>query len=281
MIGIALIPAAGKGTRMLPNTRAYPKELVEFGEKPVIEWVLNGLEEAGIRQVLLIVGHKKGALIDYVGDGRVFGLEANYIFQEEAKGLGHAVLSGHTVIEEDYSDFIVCFGDNIIQPSREISNLIALHEQHEPLATVMTFKTQTPERYGVVKVNRSGGNGTLEITDICEKPQTAEEQGPFEFEGSWQAVSSVLAFNTRIFDYLRKTKPGRGGEIQVTDAIGLGIQSGEKVLAYPLQGSFIDIGGWDFLRHQHHYFASMSEEELDRIIADRNRIMERLKDKES
>ena len=93
MIGIALVLAAGKGTRMLPNTRSYPKELMEFGEKPVIEHVLTSVKDSGFKKVLLVVGHKKGALIDYIGDGKHFGLSTEYIYQEEPKGLGHAILS--------------------------------------------------------------------------------------------------------------------------------------------------------------------------------------------
>ncbi|MHA2364031.1 MAG: nucleotidyltransferase family protein [Candidatus Hodarchaeales archaeon] len=277
MIGIALIPAAGKGTRMLPNTRSYPKELMEFGEKPIIEHVISTVQQAGVRRIILIVGHKKGAIIDYIGDGKHFGLEANFIFQEEALGLGHAIFSGHTLIEHQYMDFLVCFGDNIIQPAREISNLITLHEEHKPLATIMTFTTQTPEKYGVVQVVRAEDK-TLKVANIMEKPQTAEQQRPFLHEGTYHAVSSVLAFNTKIFDYLRKVKPGHGGEIQITDAIGLGIKAGEKVLVYPLQGRFIDIGGWEYLREQRKYFCEMSEEKLEEIIEERKKLMQRLRD---
>ena len=128
MISIALIPAAGKGTRMLPNTRSYPKELMEFGEKPVIEHVIDNVKKAGVKRFLLIVGHKKGAIIDYLGDGHYFGISADYILQESEKGLGHAILSGHSVIEHDHTDFLVCFGDNFIRPCSDIRNLIELHE---------------------------------------------------------------------------------------------------------------------------------------------------------
>lgn len=276
MISIALIPVAGKGTRMLPNTRSYPKELMEFGEKPVIEHVISGVKEAGVKRFLLIVGHKKGALMDYLGDGHYFGVSVDYIFQEETKGLGHAILSGYPVIEDEHTDFLVCFGDNIIRPTTEITNLIAIHEKYHPLATVMTFKTSTPQKYGVVKMVEDE-NRTLEITDIKEKPQTTEEQLPFKFEGHYHAVSSVLAFNVKIFDYLRKIKPGFGGELQITDAIGLAIANKEKILAYQLEGDFIDIGGWEYLKDLKKYFADLTDEKLDRIIAERNAIMEKLK----
>ena len=276
MISIAIIPAAGKGTRMLPNTRSYPKELMEFGEKPVIEHVIDGIKDAGVKRVLLIVGHKKGAIIDYLGDGHYFGVSADYIFQETERGLGHAILSGYPVVEEDHTDFLVCFGDNIISPSTEITNLISIHEKHQPLATVMTFKTTTPQKYGVVKI-KENDDKTLGIIDIKEKPQTKEEQVPFKYEGSYHAVSSVLAFNVKIFDYIRKVKPGYGGEIQITDAIGLAIKNNEKILAYQLNGELIDIGGWDYLRDLKKYFANLSDEKIEKIISERNSIMERLR----
>ena len=276
MISIALIPAAGKGTRMLPNTRSYPKELMEFGEKPVIEHVIDNVKKAGVKRFLLIVGHKKGAIIDYLGDGHYFGISADYILQESEKGLGHAILSGHSVIEHDHTDFLVCFGDNIIRPSSEITNLIEMHEKHHPLATVMTFKTTTPQKYGVVKIEENSDN-SLKIVDIKEKPQTLEEQLPFKFEGVYHAVSSVLAFNVKIFDYIRQVKPGYGGEIQITDAIGLAIQNNEKIIAYQLNGDFIDIGNWDYLKDLKKYFDSLDFEQLEKIIAERNLIMENLK----
>lgn len=276
MISIALIPAAGKGTRMLPNTRSYPKELMEFGEKPVIEHVIDNVKKSGVKRFLLVVGHKKGAIIDYLGDGHYFGVQADYILQESEKGLGHAILAGHSVIERDHTDFLVCFGDNIITPSSEIANLIELHEKLNPLVTVMTFKTTTPQKYGVVKIVEKEDK-TLNIIDIKEKPQSEEEQLPFKFEGVYHAVSSVLAFNVKIFDYIRALKPGYGGEIQITDAIGLAIKNNEKVVAYQLNGDFIDIGNWDYLRDLKKYFEELNNEQLDKIIAERNEIMEKLK----
>lgn len=276
MIGIALILAAGKGTRMLPNTRSYPKELMEFGEKPVIEHVLATVKEAGFKRVLFIVGHKKGAIIDYIGDGAHFGVSTEYIYQEIPRGLGHAILSAEPVIIDDFDNFLVCFGDNIIQPSSEISNLITIHEKVKPLATIMTFETRTPEKYGVVKISDDALGSSL-ITAIKEKPQSEKDQAPFKLNGSFQAVSSVMALNTKIFDYIRRVKPGHGGELQITDAIGLGINNGEKVLAYQLKGKFIDIGGWNYLRDQRKYFCEMSEEQLEEIIKERIDLMSRLK----
>lgn len=261
---------------MLPNSRSYPKELMEFGEKPVIEHVVAGVKEAGVKRFLFIVGHKKGAIIDYFGDGHYFGVSADYIFQEEAKGLGHAILSGHPVIEDEHTDFLVCFGDNIISPRSEISNLISLHEKYQPFATVMTFETTTPEKYGVVKIVENE-DGTLNILDIKEKPQTSQEQQPFKYDGTFHAVSSILAFNVKIFEYLRKIKPGFGGELQITDAIGLAIANKEKILAYPLNGNFIDIGGWEYLKDLKNYFANLSDEMIEKIIVERNILMEKLK----
>ena len=81
----------------------------------------------------------------------------------------------------------------------------------------------------------------------------------------------------KIFDYIRKIKPGYGGEIQITDAIGLAIKNKEKILAYQLNGELIDIGGWDYLRDLKKYFANLSDEKIEKIISERNSIMERLR----
>ena len=270
MLGI--IPAAGKGTRMLPFTRAQPKELVMFGEKPVIERTLDSLRDSGIIKVFIIAGHKKGALMDYVGNGSLFGTKVSYVHQEETKGLGHAVLCTKDYIEDlKEDDFVVFLGDTIIEPSVNLKEMIEVHKKNNSFATILVEEVTNPEHYGVVKLD---GN---QIKEMFEKPKTDEEKKKFECNGKFYAVAGLYILNKKIFEYLEKTKPGKGNEIQLTDAIQAGIKNNENAYATILKGKRIDVGNWNYLKEVRDYFKNMSDNELEEKIKERNQKMELLK----
>jgi len=213
MINIAIIPAAGKGTRMLPSTRAHPKELIYFGEKPIIERAIDVLRESNIKKILIIAGHKKGALLDYLGDGSVFGVRTSYIHQEKPLGLGHAVFCAEQAIkDQNIHNFVVYLGDTIITPSTIIKNLIELHDDKNPLATILVEPTTEPERYGVVQFKELKTNdyGVAygEITSLHEKPNTPELKKRYEINGRWYAIAGIYAFSQKIFEYIKQTPPG-------------------------------------------------------------------------
>lgn len=279
MVSVAIIPAAGKGTRMLPNTRAYPKELIQFGEKPVIEHVIDSLRESGVKKLLIVSGHKKSALYDYVGNGEIFGVNVGYIQQERLLGLGHAILCAkHMVRDQRIENFVVFLGDTIIKSNSELKRLIKIHEENNAFATLLIDSVDTPERYGVVKFENLADNKGR-IIDMFEKPKTDELKEKFKNGDKWHSIAGIYIFNSKIFDYLEKTEPGHGGEIQLTDAIHAGLKNREKVYGLVSGKNRIDVGGWDYLWHVREYFKNISDEELNKIIEDRTALMKKLKER--
>jgi len=274
MIGV--IPAAGAGTRLLPFTRSSPKELAYYGPKPVIEWVLGSLKKAGVNRSLLVVGSKKGAMMDYVGDGSLFGVRVSYIQQEVQKGLGHAILCAKPEIDDLKEDnFVVFLGDSVIIPERNVSQLIEKHNEKKPICSILLIPVDDPESYGAALLDGD------RIIDIFEKPKTQEEKEKYKINGKWYVVAGVYTFSKRIFEYISTTMPGRNNEIQITDAIREAIKSGETVLAHVMADNDkrIDIGSWDYLQDLKDYWSSVTDEELKKIIAERKRLMESLKPK--
>lgn len=270
MIKLALIPAGGLGIALLPVTRAIPKELIPFAGKPVIEHVIDNVKQCGIKNFVFVAGYKKTALLDYIGDGSLFGINASFIYQEKPTGPGDAILCSNTRITRDSSnqDFLVCFGDNIINPHSEIQETIDVHMKYKPIATILVFPTSFPTRYGIAEIRSV--NNVERITRIIEKPKTAEDQENFRNQsGDFTALSSIMVFNTRIFEYLRKTDKDLENRLQIADALQKAIDDGEQVIAHHLKGQFTDVSTWDFLWDLRKYFRNLTDEELSEIIEER------------
>lgn len=275
MVRIALIPAGGQGIALLPATRAFPKELYPFGGKPVIEHVIDAIKQCGITNCVFVAGYKKSALLDYIGDGSLFGVNASFVYQEEPSGPGDAILCGNTRIRRDAAEqnFLCCFGDNIILPPTQIKKVIEIHQRYQPLATVLVFPTTTPTRYGIVDLKEI--SGVKRVVDIIEKPRTPEQQERLRSDsGQFLAISSVMVFNVRIFDYLRSIDRGVDDRYQVSDALVKAIQEGEQVVAHELTGEVIDVSSWSFLWKLRAYFRNMTDDQLTKIIKERNTLIE-------
>lgn len=261
MIKKAVIPAAGFGTRMLPAAKAIPKELLPVLDRPTLQYVVEEAAEAGIEDVLLVTSRDKRALEDHFDRHaeleqrlRSTGKESllrsiselmrrvkvHAVRQPEQRGLGDAVLhAAHHVGDEP---FLCLLGDTIF--SGEPSPARMLVEAQQRLGgSVIALEEVSPEkvsRYGVV-----GGSvlepGVLRIEAIVEKP--SPEKAP-----SRLAVAARYILSPRIFDCLRRTAPGAGGEIQLTDAIRL-LLAEEPVHGVVLQAKRHDIGNVvDWLR---------------------------------
>ncbi|NPA38449.1 MAG: nucleotidyltransferase family protein [Candidatus Nanohaloarchaeota archaeon] len=239
---IAIIPAAGKGTRLKPLTDFIPKELLILGDKPILGHILETLKPVpSIKRACLVVGHKKSTIIDYVKDGSQFDLEVDYVYQSERKGLGHAIYITRNKVP-DNKPLFVYLGDTIIYPPQEIIEMIrTYYELKKPFALIMVEEVEDPERYGVVKVEKM--NGHLKITDMYEKPTDPSLKKEYMNEnGKWLAIAGAYIIRNRIYDYLENTPPGKGGEIQLTDALKNAVKEGERVFAYVLKGTRLDIG---------------------------------------
>ncbi|MBB2968803.1 UTP--glucose-1-phosphate uridylyltransferase [Leifsonia aquatica] len=229
----AVIPAAGLGTRFLPATKAMPKEMLPVVDKPAIQYVVEEAVSSGLHDVLLITGRNKNALENHfdrnteledtlVRKGDTDKLQKvshstsladmHYVRQGDPKGLGHAVLRAKMHI--GHEPFAVLLGDDIID---ERDPLLArmLEVQHALNTTVVALMEVPPESihlYGAAAVVETDEDDVVRITGLVEKP--SRENAPSNY-----AVIGRYVLRPEIFDILEKTEPGKGGEIQLTDAL--------------------------------------------------------------
>lgn len=243
-IDIAVVPVAGLGTRLLPATKSQPKEMLPVGRKPVVQYIVEELAAAKIRRLLFVTGARKSAienhfdedqqLISYLREsGREEELaeldferqEMEYFYTRQRRqlGLGHAVLCARSLIGNQ--PFVVALGDSIIGLHAK-SGIVArmLEEFEQSKADVVVAFEEVPanevERYGIAEPRGIVGD-RFELQRIVEKPAVAEAPSNL-------AVAGRYVFGPAIFDELAATKPGKGGEIQLTDAIQNLLSKGGK-----------------------------------------------------
>ena len=233
MISKAVIPAAGLGTRFLPATKATPKEMLPVVDKPAIQYVVEEAVAAGLRDVLMVTGRNKRALEDHFDknaeledllekSGRQDLLAAirhsselanmHYVRQGDPRGLGDAVLTAADHVGNEA--FAVLLGDDLID-SRDpiLPRMIEVHERFGgSVIALMEVSNSEISRYGAAAISHTDDADVVRVIDLVEKPSAQEAPSNFAVLGRY-----LLA--PEIFEALRNTKPGRGGEVQLTDAI--------------------------------------------------------------
>lgn len=234
-----LIPAAGKGTRMEPFTNAYPKELLPVGEKAVIEHCIEDMKEAGITEIVIVVGWKQHAILDYLGSGEKYGVQLTYVVQDDRNGLAGAVKAGEHVLENE--TFAVVLGDNYVDEKEALKELVDFHQEQGFDATIGTFRPEDVTSYGVLDVE---GN---EVKGMVEKP--SEGEAPSDI-----AISGMYVFEPEIFDAIEDIEKGKGGEYQLTDAIDLLRKRHDNVGYRDIKGTRIDVGTPERLREANREF---------------------------
>jgi len=261
-VNIAVLPVAGRGTRLLPMTKSQPKEMLPIGRKPVVQYVVEELAASGISNLLFVTGPGKAAienhfdldveLIEHLrttGKEELLGelaferaeLEYFYTRQRRQLGLGHAVLCAKPVVGNQ--SFVVALGDSTIGlcgKSRVVEAMVECFETSRA-AAVIAFQevpSETVTQYGIADPKDDGE--VFELADIIEKPSVKEAPSNL-------AVAARYVFSPAIFDALEKTKPGKGNEIQLTDAIRILIQEGRTVLGVKLtqDEKRYDVGGYE------------------------------------
>ena len=229
----AVIPAAGLGTRFLPATKAMPKEMLPVVDKPAIQYVVEEAVASGLHDVLMITGRNKNALENHFdrnaeledtlkkkGDtDRLQKVnystslaDLHYVRQGDPKGLGHAVLRAKMHVGRE--PFAVLLGDDIID-SRDDLLQHMLDVQQRYNATVVALMEVPPESihlYGAAAIEETGDDDVVRITGLVEKPDA--DKAPSNY-----AVIGRYVLRPEVFDVLERTEPGRGGEIQLTDAL--------------------------------------------------------------
>lgn len=250
----AVFPVGGLGTRFLPATKAMPKEMLPIVDKPMIQYCVEEAKQAGITEVIFVTGRGKRTIEDHFDVS--FELEhtltskgkrklrdelrkihdlANfsYVRQGEPLGLGHAVLSARNLVGNE--PFAVLLGDDLIRAKVPcLKQMVKVFEKHGgPVVAVQRVAKQAVKDYGVIK-HRKIDDQVHQVIDLVEKPQPSEAPSDL-------AVIGRYILTPAIFRYLEATKPGRGGEIQLTDALKRLAQD-YPLFAYLFEGERFDAG---------------------------------------
>ncbi len=240
MVKKAVVLAAGKGTRLRPITHAVPKEIVRVGKKPTIEHVLEVLKCGGVEEILIVVGRKKHAIIDYLGSGERLGLDVYYRVQEEAKGTAHAVSLAENFVDED-EDFAMMYGDNYISPYDSMSDIVDFHEKKDGNGTLVLHPVDDPRRFGVVKLSEDD-----KVEGMVEKP-SMEEAKPFKHGDHWLNIAGLMILSGKVFEHIENIDPGKGGELWLTDAVEDMGKERDEIFGYVFDGTRYDIGTFESL----------------------------------
>lgn len=257
MIKKCLFPAAGYGTRFLPATKAMPKEMLPILAKPLIQYGVEEAFEAGITDMCFVTGRGKRALEDHFDisfelesqirgtnkEGLLTGITNlidkctfSYTRQKKMLGLGHAILCGYPLIGNE--PFAVLLADDLCDNSPGVlSQMKSLYEEHNcSIIAVMEIDAKDSDKYGIISAKDLGG-GLYEVSDMVEKPSSQEAPSNL-------AVIGRYILTPFIFEILQHTRPGKNGEIQLTDAIKTQAVN-SRVLAYKFKGTRYDCGSVD------------------------------------
>ncbi len=252
----AVIPAAGFGTRFLPETKAMPKEMLPLVDKPTIQYIVEEILDSGIEEILIISGHAKRAIEDHFDSSpeleqhllkqgkveqlkeirKISDVKIHYTRQAYQRGLGDAILCAKDFI--DGEPFGVILGDDVVYTGTEEPALKQLMDQYDKTGgTVIGCQVVAPEKvsaYGIIDGKPTGDGNLLQVQDMLEKPKLSEAPSRFAALGRYVITPEV-------FDILEETRPGKGGEIQLTDALRVMAHQG-NVYAYNFQGKRYDTG---------------------------------------
>ena len=229
----AVILAAGRGTRMRELTAAVPKPMIVVRGKPVLQHIVGGLHEGGIRDLLLIVGYRADAVRDFFSDGSRYDVAIQYATQTVQDGTGRVLELARDFV--DNCPFILAYGD-ILVAAENYRRLVNVPDDIEAILTVI--RGEDLSKGGAVFVNQQ-----MELVDIREKAQLGEMQ---RWSGLFQHAvpfynAGLYAFRPSILDFTEKLKPSPRGEYELTDAIRDLAHSGKKVKALELTGEWTDV----------------------------------------
>ena len=258
----AVIPAAGLGTRVLPATKAQPKEMLVIVDKPALQYLVEELVAAGIEEILIITGRNKGSIenhFDYSyelektleekGKKDLLKIVNNisemsniyYVRQKRPLGLGHAISCAEAFVGDE--PFVVLLGDDIIYTDKDkgqspvTKQLVEKYNELQggTILGVQEVPHENVSKYGIIKPLKQIYEKTVAVEDFIEKPSIAEAPSNLAALGRY-------VLEPEVFSYLKRTKPGKGGEIQLTDAILAMKNDGEKLYAYNFDGLRYDTG---------------------------------------
>ncbi len=243
----AVILTAGEGTRMRPLTTTRPKTMLITGGKPLIQYNIESLRDAGIKEITLVVGYKKEVIQDYFGDGSDFGVSINYAVQDGQLGTAHAIGSAEEFIDES---FIVLNGDIIVSYDL-IRNLIekyATRTSNDVKSVLTLIEVDDPSSYGIVSTMND------KIVEIIEKPSL--EEAPSNL-----ANAGIYLFGIEIFDAIRETQLSERGEYEITDSLAIELEKGYEILGLISREPWMDVGRpWELLKCNADFLEKMEDD---------------------
>ena len=250
----AIIPAAGLGTRFLPATKSQPKEMLPIVDKPTLQYIIEEAIESGIEEILIITGRNKKSIEDHFDKSVELELELeqkgktemlemvrnisnmvniHYIRQKEPKGLGHAIYCAKSFIGNE--PFAVLLGDDIVDSKVPcLKQLIGAYNEYKTtILGVQHVAKEDTDKYGILSVKHIEDR-VYKVKDMVEKPSI--DKAPSNI-----AILGRYIINPSIFEILENQTPGKGGEIQLTDALKT-LASQEAIYAYNFEGRRYDVG---------------------------------------
>ena len=256
MIKQAIIPLAGLGTRLLPLTSVFAKELLPINGKPGIQYILDECIEAGIKEVVFIISKKKQMIKNYFYNDSFYKKIINkkkdpriikeykqilkykkmikFVYQNKPLGTGDAVLKTKKYIKDKF--FLMLLPDDLIIKKNCSKSMIKIHSRYKSsVMASMNVNKKTVSRWGIFKLSKKLDRNNYLIKDVVEKPSIASAP-------SNKAVIGRYILPKKIFSKLSKQKPGKGGEIHITDAIQSLIYDNNKFIAHNFSGKYLDCG---------------------------------------
>ena len=256
MIRQAIIPLAGLGTRLLPLTSVYAKELLPINGKIGLEYILDECLEAGIKEIIFIISKKKEIIKRYFYNDKFYRRiirkkkdpriikEYNkikkykkiikFVYQNNPKGTGDAVLKTKNIIKDNF--FLMLLPDDLIMKKNCTKDMIIIHNKFKcSVMASMKVKRNTVKRWGIYSLKKNIDKYNFHINDVIEKPEIRKAP-------SNNAVIGRYILSRKIFNKLNKQKKGKGGEIHITDSIRLLIKEGEKFIGHNFKGKYLDCG---------------------------------------
>ncbi|MDD3984577.1 MAG: sugar phosphate nucleotidyltransferase [Methanobacterium sp.] len=237
----AIILTAGEGTRMRPLTVTKPKTMLQVGGKPILQYNVESLRDAGVTDITLVVGYREEVIKNYFKDGNDLDVKINYITQEKRLGTAHAIGSARKIIK---GKFIVLNGDIIVDPVL-IKDLILKYNTKNAKSLLVLTEVDNPSFFGVVELNGD------KIINIVEKPAPGEAPSNL-------INSGIYLFDEDIFKAIDLTSMSKRGEYEITDSLKIQMDNNEKVLGIKSKNNWIDIGRpWELLDVNEHFLKDL------------------------
>ena len=256
MIKQAIIPLAGLGTRLLPLTSVFPKELLPINGKPGIEYILDECIEAGVNEIIFIISKKKEMVRKYFNndnfyksiikkkkDPRIikeykkilfFKKKIKFVYQNKPLGTGDAVLKTKRLIKNNF--FLMLLPDDLIMRKNCSKDMIKIHKKYKAsVMASMKVKKNNVDRWGIYSINKYFDKANFKISDVIEKPNAKDAP-------SNNAVIGRYILSKKIFNDLKNQKKGKGNEIHITDAIRRMILDQNLFIGHRFEGNYLDCG---------------------------------------